>query len=483
MVFSTPIFILCFLPIVLVIYYFRPIVLVLYNSRQLRLGNVTLVVFSLIFYAWGEPVVVLLMILSIVINWLFGMLMDIPALAVYLKRKTVLILSVVFNIGLLIIFKYTGFIVENINAVLGKTVLANPNISLPIGISFFIFQAMSYVIDVYRRDTPVNRNIMDVALYISFFPQLIAGPIVRYHDISEQIKRRTYSTSKFASGVSRFVIGLSKKALMANVMAKLCDAVFGLQGGSLTPALAWFGALAYMLQIYFDFSGYSDMAIGLAKMFGFELLENFNYPYISRSIREFWKRWHISLSTWFKDYLYIPLGGNRKGLARTYINQFVVMLLCGLWHGASWTFVVWGLYHALFLMLEKTAFGIFLRKLWRPLQHIYVLLIVLFGWVFFRAGSVEKAISFLGCMFGYSSGIKNPLLHYLTPEMILIFIVGIIGSAPIMPWLNRKISALPNLRLRNGILWGSSAINFILLLLSLAAVSGGTYNPFIYFRF
>jgi len=472
MVFSTPIFILCFLPVVLVLYYFRP----------LHMGNVILVIFSLLFYAWGEPVVVFLMILSIVVNWSCGILMNVSS-STPDTRKNVLALSIIFNIGLLIVFKYTGFIVENINAVLGKTIFTIPNISLPIGISFFTFQAMSYVIDVYRAETPVNRNILDVALYISFFPQLIAGPIVRYHDISEQIKNRTHSTAKFASGVSRFVIGLSKKVLIANVMAKLCDTVYALPADNLTTALAWFGAMAYMLQIYFDFSGYSDMAIGLARLFGFELLENFNYPYISRSIREFWKRWHISLSTWFKDYLYIPLGGNRKGLERTYLNQFVVMLLCGLWHGASWTFVVWGVYHALFLMLEKAYIGNSLRKLWRPFQHIYVILMVLIGWVFFRAESIKEAFSFLGCMFGSSNTVNNPLLHYLTPEMILIFIVGIIASTPVLPWINKKISSLSNIRLRDGILWGSSAVNFILLLLSLAAVSGSTYNPFIYFRF
>lgn len=398
-------------------------------------------------------------------------------------RKVVLILSVIFNIGLLIVFKYTGFIVENINTIFGKIILPNPNISLPIGISFFTFQAMSYVFDVYRKETPVNRNVLDVALYISFFPQLIAGPIVRYHDINEQIKNRTHSTAKFASGVSRFVIGLSKKVLIANVMAKLCDTVYGLPHESLTIALAWFGAFAYMLQIYFDFSGYSDMAIGLAKLFGFELLENFNYPYISRSIREFWKRWHISLSTWFRDYLYIPLGGNRKGLVHTYINQIVVMLLCGLWHGANWTFVVWGIYHALLQMLEKTPVGVFLQKLWRPLQHIYVIFTVLIGWVFFRAESFKGAISFLGRMFSNSNDVKNPLLHYLTPEMIIIFIVGIIASTPILPWINKKVSALSSVQLREGILWGSSVIIFVLLLFSLAAVSGSTYNPFIYFRF
>jgi len=470
MVFSTPIFILCFLPIVLVLYYFRP----------LRLGNVILIISSLIFYAWGEPVVVFLMICSILVNWFFGILMNV---SLSLPRKTVLILSVIFNIGLLVIFKYTGFIIDNINLVFGKTILPNPNISLPIGISFFTFQAMSYVIDVYRKETPVNRNVLDVALYISFFPQLIAGPIVRYHDINEQIKNRTHSTAKFASGVSRFVIGLSKKVLIANVMAKLCDTVYGLPHESLTTALAWFGAFAYMLQIYFDFSGYSDMAIGLAKLFGFELLENFNYPYISQSIREFWKRWHISLSTWFRDYLYIPLGGNRKGLVRTYINQIVVMLLCGLWHGANWTFVIWGMYHALLQMLEKTPVGNILKKLWRPLQHIYVIFMVLIGWVFFRAESFKDAISFLGCMFSNLNDIKNPLLHYLTPEMIIIFIVGIIASTPILSWINRKVSALSKLWLREVVLWCSSVIIFLLLLFSLAAVSGSTYNPFIYFRF
>ena len=378
MVFSTPIFVLLFLPLVLLFYYFRP----------LRMGNAVLIVFSLLFYAWGEPVAILVMLASIAANWLFGMLC--VRKGVRKSGRGWLALSVVFNLGLLVGYKYTGFIVENLNALLGGAVIPVPSVVMPIGISFFTFQAMSYVIDVYRKVTPVNRSILDVALYISFFPQLIAGPIVRYHDINQQIQSRTHTPEKFTSGVLIFIMGMAKKALIANAMAKLCDRVYALPGGELSTALAWAGALAYMLQIYFDFSGYSDMAIGLAKMFGFELLENFRYPYIARSIREFWQRWHISLSTWFRDYLYIPLGGNRKGKSRTYINQLAVMLLCGLWHGASWTFIVWGAYHALLQMMEKTRFGRALDKTWRPLQHLYVLLAVIIGWVFFRADTRDS---------------------------------------------------------------------------------------------
>ena len=468
MVFSTPIFLLCFLPVVLTFYYVFPH----------RIRNAVLIIFSLLFYAWGEPVIVLLMMCSIIVNWLLGLLMQTQ------RRKMVLITAVVFNIGLLVFFKYTGFIILNVNNIFGKTVLPNPNISLPIGISFFTFQAMSYIIDVYRKETPVSKNLWDIALYIAFFPQLIAGPIVRYHDINQQIRNRTHNMDKFASGVLRFVIGLSKKVLIANVMAKLCDTVYALPGESLTSGLAWIGTMAYMMQIYFDFSGYSDMAIGLARMFGFELLENFNYPYIANSIRDFWKRWHISLSTWFRDYLYIPLGGNRKGKIRTYVNQLIVMLLCGFWHGASWTFIIWGCYHAVLLMLEKTPVGNLFQRLWSPLRHMYALLMVLFGWVFFRSESLEKAVFILRSMFGKSeASLRAPLLHYVTPEMFVCFFVGVIASTPVLTGLNRKINIISVSWLKEGILWSSTFVVFLLLVFSLAAVSGDTYNPFIYFRF
>ena len=365
------------------------------------------------------------------------------------------------------------------------------NIILPVGISFYTFQSMSYTIDVYRGEVKATRNFLDFACYVTMFPQLVAGPIVRYRDVALQLIDRVVTVPGFASGVRRFVIGLAKKILIANIVARAADDIFAILPADLTPALAWLGIICYTLQIYFDFSGYSDMAIGLGRMFGFDFLENFNYPYISQSIQEFWRRWHISLSTWFRDYLYIPLGGSRKGNARTYFNLVTVFFLCGLWHGAAWNFVVWGLFHGLFLVLERMGLASFLKRIPMPLRHLYALSVAVVGWVFFRAESLSQAVSFLGSMFFIHSGdpLRQPLGMYVHPELILAIAAGFIGSAPILPRAVKKIrqkvveneSSRPWL----GGLFCTATVSGIIVLMIFVGMrlASGSHNPFIYFRF
>jgi alginate O-acetyltransferase complex protein AlgI len=385
---------------------------------------------------------------------------------------------------------------------------ADGSIRLPIGISFFTFQALSYVIDVQRREAPAQRNPLDIALYVALFPQLVAGPIVRYRDVAVQLVQRVVTRASFAYGIRRFVIGLGKKMLIANVCAEAADGVFGgagtdlagVPGAELYPALAWLALVAYTLQIYFDFSGYSDMAIGLGHMFGFRFLENFAHPYVSRSITEFWRRWHISLSTWFRDYLYIPLGGNRRGGARTYLNLLIVFALCGLWHGASLTFLVWGLYHGAFLVLERAGLGAWLGRRAGPLRHIYVLLAVMVGWVFFRAETLAYAWAFLRALVGLSDGSQLvPVGELLVParEIHLLALhadtltwialaAGALGSLPWLPWLRARLEALEAQGRRGPSLafeWlGLAGLALVFVHAAMALASGG-YNPFIYFRF
>lgn len=369
---------------------FLPMVLVLNNLIKAKYSNYFLLAASLLFYAWGEPVYVLLMLFSIALNWAFGLLID--------KREKgrhfLLTVCVILNLAILGYYKYFNFLVDTINGLVGDELIAPRSISLPIGISFFTFQALSYVIDLYRGECKVQKNILNLALYVSFFPQLIAGPIVRYSDIDEQISARIVSMDKFAVGFRRFLYGLGKKIIISNCMAEIADTIFGLPFAELTTTSAWLGAIAYTMQIYYDFSGYSDMAIGLGKMFGFDFLENFKYPYLSCSIQEFWQRWHISLGTWFREYVYIPLGGNRKGKVRTYLNLFTVFFLTGMWHGASWNFVVWGLYHGVFQIFERLGLKDFLKK-HRVFSHVYCLLVVMIGWVFFRAETLLDAIRYI----------------------------------------------------------------------------------------
>ena len=371
MVFSSAIFLLAFLPIVFISNYFI----------KKEYSNYLLLIASLIFYAWGEPYLVLLMIFSILVNWFFGLLIDKTCNT---SRKLILAGGIIIDLSILGYFKYAGFFVKIINFAVGSNLFPIPKISLPIGISFFTFQAISYIVDVYRGDTEASNNPVNVALYISFFPQLIAGPIVKYRDINKQIEQRSIRWDEVSDGFKRFIYGLGKKVIISNVLGSLVDTIYANEIGTISSVVAWLGAFAYTFQIYYDFSGYSDMAIGLGKMFGFNILENFNYPYLSGSITEFWRRWHISLGSWFREYLYIPLGGNRKGVIRTYLNLVAVFFFTGLWHGADLSFIIWGLYHGFFTILERAGFKKILDKS-KILSIIATFFVVTIGWVMFRA--------------------------------------------------------------------------------------------------
>ena len=472
------------------LFFFLPAVLLLNGCTRGRASNVLLLVASLLFYAWGEGIYLLVMLASILGNFVAGLFIDHfrPTRA----GRAALGLGVGLNLVLLGFFKYAGFLVDNLNQVLalvGLPGVALGPVHLPIGISFFTFQAISYLMDVHRGTVRAQRNPLDLGLYIALFPQLIAGPIVRYHDIAAEIVRRRVTSADFAAGAERFLYGLAKKVLLANPLGLVADKIFVLPAAELSPALCWLGALCYTFQIYYDFSGYSDMAIGLGRMFGFHFLENFNYPYIARSIREFWRRWHISLSTWFRDYLYIPLGGNRHGAVRTGANLLLVFLLCGLWHGASWTFLIWGVYHGFFLVLERVpAVRRLLDRLPAPLQHAYVLLVVLVGWVFFRADTFAHALAYLQAMVDFS---REPLFNSqlflaLNNEFSLTLGAAVIGSAPLFALLRRwragrPIVPAPAMR-RLAATARVGSLGFVLVY-SIAAVLGGAHNPFLYFRF
>lgn len=462
MVFSSPVFIFLFLPIV-------------YLSNILipkRFSNVLLLIFSLLFYAWGEPFYLFLMLLSGIINYGLARWID----ATTRRKGFYLILAVVFNIGVLGVFKYADFLILTINSLLNSS-LTLVELPLPIGISFYTFQSLSYVIDVYKNESKVQTNFFSLLLYISFFPQLIAGPIVKYHDIANQIKNRSVTINNTASGLKRFVIGLSKKVLLANAWALVVDTLYALPNSEISTIVVWVAAVGYVFQIYFDFSGYSDMAIGLGRMFGFHFKENFNYPLTAVSIQDFWRRWHISLSTWFKLYVYIPLGGNRHGQARAVANRIFVFFLTGLWHGASWTFVVWGLYHGMFLLLEQLVFNV--KKWPRFIQHTYTLLVVLFGFVLFRAENFTQALFFFQSMFNFSlltPVAASQLSLWLTPSMIFLLVVSIIA---VTPWIKTRTIKYQSTAMQ-GV---SMGVLFVLWIACLLSLSANTYNPFIYFRF
>ena len=392
------------------------------------------------------------------------------------------------NILILVIFKYADFIVENLNSLFENLALEpvkQPHIILPIGISFFTFQAISYLVDIYRKEVVYQKNFVNLALYISLFPQLIAGPIVRYHDIASQLIKRTFSFEKFGEGVERFIIGLSKKVLLANNFAIVADEIMDSNFVDLTTPTAWIGIVSYSFQIYFDFSGYSDMAIGLGKMFGFTFLENFNFPYISKSIKEFWRRWHISLSTWFRDYLYIPLGGNRVSNWRVYFNLLIVFILTGFWHGANWSFLVWGIFHGFFLIIEKLGLDNFLKKLWFPLQHFYALFVVLIGWVFFRIEVIDDAFFFIKRLFVNNHLPESNWATFFDMRFNIVLIVGIISSTSFFPWVKSIYEKqISNYAWLNHISRSFYLLTLnILFIISVSFLVVGTYNPFIYFRF
>lgn len=466
MVFSSTIFLCVYLPLVLLGYYICP--------KKGR--NLFLLIASLVFYAWGEPKYVFLMIFSILVNYIFGRLMD-KHRENKKRLKLMLVLSVVIDIGLLSVFKYTDFIITNVNAIFGVN-FDLLNIALPIGISFYTFQAMSYTIDVYRDDVRVQKNLIDFGMYITMFPQLIAGPIVRYADVQDQLAERSVTTADFSEGVMRFVVGLGKKVLLANQMGAVWSDIYAL-GGDVSALMAWTGAIAYTFQIYFDFSGYSDMAIGLGRMFGFKFPENFRYPYQSVSITDFWRRWHITLSTWFKEYLYIPLGGNRRGLARQALNLLIVWSLTGFWHGAGWNFVMWGLYYFVILFIEKLFLLKALDKLPKFFRHVYALLLIIIGWVIFASDDVSVLLPYLGSMFGANGAIGGMDVYTLLTKAVLL-IICCIASTELPKKLFLSAAGAMNEKAAFTL---KSVLMIALLALSMILLIGDSYNPFLYFRF
>ena len=466
MVFSSTIFLCVYLPLVLLGYYICP--------KKGR--NLFLLIVSLVFYAWGEPKYVFLMIFSILVNYVFGRLMD-KHRENKKRLKLMLVLSVVIDIGLLSVFKYTDFIITNVNAIFGAN-FDLLNIALPIGISFYTFQAMSYTIDVYRDDVRVQKNLIDFGMYITMFPQLIAGPIVRYADVQDQLAERSVTTADFSEGVMHFVVGLGKKVLLANQMGAVWSDIYAL-GGDVSALMAWTGAIAYTFQIYFDFSGYSDMAIGLGRMFGFKFPENFRYPYQSVSITDFWRRWHITLSTWFKEYLYIPLGGNRRGLARQALNLLIVWSLTGFWHGAGWNFVMWGLYYFVILFIEKLFLLKALDKLPKFFRHVYALVLIIIGWVIFASDDVSVLLPYLGSMFGANGAIGGMDVYTLLTKAVLL-IICCIASTELPKKLFLSAAGAMNEKAAFTL---KSVLMIALLALSMILLIGDSYNPFLYFRF
>ena len=475
MIFSSLEFLCVFLPITYLLYTILP---------SLAWKNGLLVVVSLFFYAYGEPVYVLLMIFSALLNYACARAIG----HMHKHKKAMLVLNLVVNFGLLGIFKYTHFLIDTCNQIFHMNI-QSPEISLPIGISFFTFQAVSYVIDVYKGTVEAQKSYWKVLLYISFFPQLIAGPIVKYRDIADAIDDRRQDAGMAALGMRRFICGLAKKVLIANAMGMVADAVFTTEMQNINIVVAWIGAVAYMFQIYYDFSGYSDMAIGLGAMFGFRIQENFQYPYASGSVQEFWRRWHISLSTWFKEYLYIPLGGNRKGKARAALNRMIVFFLTGLWHGANWTFVLWGVYHGILLLFEE--YIPLVKKMPKWLAHIYTCIAVCVGFVMFRADTVSQGIYMIGQMFAgttFSLSAMSFAMQQITPYFIVMLIVAVVAAGPARPLCDRIRNVLckEDAALTKG--WAVvQTLLYIASMLLLAwcviRLSGGTYNPFIYFRF
>jgi alginate O-acetyltransferase complex protein AlgI len=495
LLFTEPTFLFLFLPVLLALYFIT-------RSREHgAYANWLLLIASVIFYATGGGSFTWLMLGSIAFNYWMAILVS--------RDRRWLGFAIAVNLVVLGLFKYANFITDNVNAVLslsGAPPIAVPHVLLPIGISFFTFHAISYVVDVHRRDAIAQKSPVHAALYLLLFPQLIAGPIIRYRDIADQLARRLVTIDDFACGVRRFIIGLGKKVLVANVVAGPADKIFSMPFAELSTGHAWLGIICYTLQIYFDFSGYSDMAIGLGRMFGFRFPENFRWPYIADSVQEFWRRWHISLSTWFRDYLYIPLGGNRVSAGRRYRNLVTVFFLCGLWHGASWNFVIWGLWHGTFLVIERvtsnrgargarreillsaSSAGSAIKRGplgWPIWPHAYTMLVVIIGWVFFRAETLPGSIAFLKAMAGLSAASPTPytVQWYLTPELWLALAAGAIGSTPWVPTLARRLSRLGPPHFDWPVSLLSTTALVALLLASIMSMAARTYNPFIYFRF
>ncbi len=468
MVFSSLIFIFIFLPMVLMSYYVAP--------RKLR--NAVILLSSLLFYAWGEPIYIILIIISILINYLGALLIGLH-IKNKDKSKFIFITILLIDISILFFFKYYGFAIECLGSIIGLD-LKVKSISLPLGISFYTFQQISYIADIYMQKIKPQRNLIDFATYITMFPQLIAGPIVKYNDIHKQLANRKESINKFGKGVQRFIIGLGKKVILANNIGLVWTQVKEINLNDLSVVLAWIGIIAFTLQIYFDFSGYSDMAIGLAKMFGFDFLENFDYPYISKSITEFWRRWHMSLGGWFREYIYIPLGGNKKGTLIQVRNLFIVWFTTGLWHGASTNFIVWGLYFGVILFIEKIYLKNLLKKIPSIFAHIYTLIIVIIGWVIFDTNTLTDAANYIKIMFGFGNNIFiDNLAKYVLTNNFIIILLGLICSTKLIKIYINKVKS----KFRENDVFLITAINLLILIISISYLVGASYNPFLYFRF
>ena len=506
MVFSSNIFLFIFLPLTLLLYFALPKTLA---TKSIR--NAILLITSLTFYAWGEAHYIFLLLISIAANYLFGLAIadaeppengpckkcSLSLLSKLLnklsprlydraqelsKHKKLLIttLALIFNLVLLAYFKYANFLIENLNQIFSWQI-ENKKIHLPIGISFFTFHAISYLIDIYRGKCKPQKNIFDLALYISFFPQLVAGPIVRYNFVEKYLTKRRNNPQTIAYGIRRFIIGLGKKIIIANPLGEVADVIFSSPLSEINAGVAWFGLICYTLQIYFDFSGYSDMAIGLARIFGFKFPENFNYPYISRSIKDFWRRWHISLSSWFRDYVYIPLGGNRVSLSRQYFNLVLVFFLCGLWHGASWNFIIWGMFHGSFLVFERIFQHNPFTKNLKIIPHIYTIFIVMIAWVFFRSPDLNHSLGFLHTMFFNNeiTSIPNEIGRLMHSNTVLTsLILALIGLSPLI-----KNISINLIRKNKAFLLALDFTLILILTIALIRLSASTYNPFIYFQF
>ena len=512
MVFSSSVFLFAFMPLSLAVYFVLP-------RRSLR--NVWLLLISLVFYAWGEPVYVVLMLFSIVVNWAFALVIDRSGQSAQSLRKALLFCAAAVNLFLIAFFKYEGFLAENVNACFGTTVVPDLELPLPIGISFYTLQALSYVVDVYRGEVRPQGNVLYLGMYVACFPQLIAGPIVRYRTIEDQVLNRRETLEGFACGLRLFIVGLSKKVLLANVVAVLATDMLARGGADIGAVGAWAGLVAFAFQILFDFSGYSDMAIGLGKMFGFSYLRNFNYPYLSKSGTEFWRRWHMSLGSFFRDYVYIPLGGNRCSVPRWILNIFVVWFLTGLWHGAAWHFVIWGLFYGALLVAEKLLLLKLVRKLPAVLQHVYGIVVFLFGWLLFWAEDMGQFAGMLRALVGgYGVSGTSTAWELFAWTYVPVFLVCAVASTPIVPYVRSRLVQwgtgekpsgrfmevdLPaekrfstdglcsfdlsdasdpmKRRVLEGVAFCVDVALLALLILSVASVASGSYNPFIYFRF
>ncbi len=476
MVFSSLTFLWIFLPLVLLINYLLSFI----KNQKIKMlcKNINLLIASFIFYAWGGIKYVFIMLASILGNYFFALLID-KFKEKTIVKKTFFVLSIIFNLGLLFYFKYTNFFIDILESI-AKANFGLKEVILPIGISFFTFQSMSYVIDVYMNKVDCQKNVIMVALYVSLFPQLIAGPIVKYSDVAEQLLTRQESVDLFVVGIKRFLYGLAKKVIISNVVGEVTEKIFQTQIADMGTSMAWLGIICYTIQIYYDFSGYSDMAIGLGKIFGFNFLENFNYPYMSTSVRDFWRRWHISLSSWFKEYVYIPLGGNRKGKIRTYINLFVVFLLTGLWHGANYTFLLWGIFYGVFLVIERLFLGKLLDKnKFKFINWLYTMFVVVLLWVFFRAENIDYAFKFIAKMFSFSKNNVSIAYSINLWQWIMLFI-GMLFAGPMQAIFKKAYVKIKDKTWFFCVDYGFQIVLYVLVIFLLI---GGSFNPFIYFQF